>query len=60
MRAPRATFYVLAVQQVIAPDAKPYDEVREEIAKKLYGEKLKKHVEAYAGKLRAHRSRDRT
>jgi hypothetical protein len=52
--SPEGPVYLLAVQQVITPDAKPYDEVREEIAKKLYGEKLNKSVEAYAGKLRAH------
>jgi hypothetical protein len=52
--SPEGHFYVLAVQQVIASNARPYDEVREEIAKKLYGEKLKKNVEDYAAKLRAH------
>jgi parvulin-like peptidyl-prolyl isomerase len=51
--SPEGYFYVLAIQQVIAPTARPYDEVRDEIAKKVYGEKLKKAVEAYAGKLRA-------
>ncbi len=51
--SPEGPFYVLAVQQVIAPTARPYDEVREEIAKKLYNEKLKKAVADYAGKLRA-------
>jgi parvulin-like peptidyl-prolyl isomerase len=52
--SPEGHFYVLAIQQAIVPNAKPYDEVREEIAKKLYGEKLKRAVEDYAGKLRAH------
>jgi hypothetical protein len=51
--SPEGHFYVLSVLQVIAPNAKPYAEVREDIAKKLYGEKLKKNVEDYAGKLRA-------
>jgi parvulin-like peptidyl-prolyl isomerase len=51
--SPGGPVYVLAIQQVIAPGAKPYDEVREVIAKKLYGEKLQKGIEAYAGKLRA-------
>lgn len=51
--SPEGPVYVLAVQSVIAPTPRPYDEVREEIAKKLYGEKLKKAVEAYAAKLRA-------
>ena len=51
--SPEGHFYVLAVQEVVAPSARPYDEVREEIAKKLYGEKLKKSVDDYAAKLRA-------
>jgi hypothetical protein len=50
---PQGPFYVLAVQQVIAANPKPYDEVRAEIAQKMYGEKLKKSVEGYAAKLRA-------
>jgi hypothetical protein len=48
--SPEGHFYVLAVQQVLESTAKPYREVREEIAKKVYGEK---GVENYAGKLRA-------
>ena len=51
--SPEGPVYVLAVQQVVASTAKPYDVVREDLAKKLYGEKLKKAVETYAGKLRA-------
>jgi len=50
--SPEGLVYVLAVQQVITPNAKPYAEVREAIAKKLYDEKLKKGVEEYARKLR--------
>ena len=46
--------YVLAVQQVITPIPRPYDDVRDDIAKKLYNEKLKKAIEDYAGKLKAH------
>jgi hypothetical protein len=52
--SPEGPFYVLAVQAVVAPTPQPYDEVRETIAKKLYGEKLKKAVETYAAKLRTH------
>ena len=52
--SPEGPLYVLAVQAVIAPTPQPYDEVRETIAKKLHGEKVKKAVEAYAAKLRAH------
>jgi parvulin-like peptidyl-prolyl isomerase len=51
--SPEGFVYVLVVQQVIAPVAKPYAEVRETIAKKLYDEKIKKGVEEYANKLRA-------
>lgn len=52
--SPEGPFYVVAVQQVISADPKPYDDVREEIARKLYNEKLKKAVQDYANKLRAH------
>lgn len=51
--SPEGHYYALAVQEVVAPGARPYDEVREAIAKKLYGEKLQRNVEAYAAKLRA-------
>jgi hypothetical protein len=51
--SPEGPFYVLAVQQVLGSTARPYEDVREDIAKKLYGEKLKKGVETYAAKLRA-------
>jgi hypothetical protein len=51
--SPEGPFYVLAVQQVIASNPKPYDEVRTEIAQKLYGEKLKKAIDEYSRKLRA-------
>ena len=51
--SPEGYFYVLVTQQVLAAVPRPYDEVREELAKKLYGEKLKKNVDAYAGKLKA-------
>jgi hypothetical protein len=50
---PDGRFYVLAIQQVIAPEAKPYEDVREEIAKKVYAEKLRQAVEEYARKLKA-------
>lgn len=51
--SPEGHFYALSVQQVVAPEPKPYTQVRDEIAKKVYGEKLKKGVEDYAAKLRA-------
>lgn len=51
--SPEGPFYVLAVQQVIASNPKPYDEVRTEISQKLYSDKLKQAVDDYARKLRA-------
>ena len=51
--SPEGHVYVLVVQQVLPPSAKPYAEVREAIAKTLYDEKIRKAVEEYAGKLRA-------
>lgn len=51
--SPDDVFYVLAVQQVVPSNARPYDEVKEEIARKLHGERLKKNLDDYLGKLRA-------
>lgn len=51
--SPEGHAYVLAVQQVLGSTARPYEEVREEISKKVYGEKIKKGVESYAARLRA-------
>jgi parvulin-like peptidyl-prolyl isomerase len=50
---PENHFYVLSIQEVIPPRPQPYPEVREQIAKKIYNEKLTKSVEEYAEKLRA-------
>lgn len=52
--SPEGHYYVLAVQQVTASSPKPYDDVRQEIAQKLYNDKLKKSIGDYAAKLRAH------
>jgi len=52
--SPEGHYYVLSVRQVIAPQPKPYGEVREEIARTLYDAKIKKGVEEYTAKLRAH------
>jgi hypothetical protein len=51
--SPDDRFYLVSVQQVIAPTARPFDEVRADISKKLFGEKLLKGIEDYARKLRA-------
>jgi hypothetical protein len=50
--APEGHFYVLAVQTVVPSTPKPYADVRDEIAKKLYGQKLTRNVEDYLAKLR--------
>ncbi len=50
---PENYFYVLSIQEVIPPRPQPYSEVREQIAKKIYNEKITKAVEDYADKLRA-------
>lgn len=50
---PENYFYVLSIQEVIPPRPQPYPEVREQIAKKIYNEKIIKAVEDYADKLRA-------
>lgn len=52
--SPEGHVYLLGVQQVIEAAPKPYDEVKQAIAKKLYGERLTKSIEDYAGKLRVH------
>lgn len=51
--SPEGPSYALAVQDVIAPAARPYDEVKTEIAQRLHQQKVKKVLEEYAGKLRA-------
>ncbi len=49
----KSYFYVLAIQEVIPSRPQPYIEVREEIAKQAYNQKLRKGVEDLADKLRA-------
>jgi len=51
--SPENYFYVLSIQEVVPPRPQPYPEVKEQIARKIYNEKLKKAVEDYADKLRA-------
>ncbi len=50
---PENYFYVLSIQEVIPPRPQPYPEVREQIARKIYSEKIVRAVEEYADKLRA-------
>jgi peptidyl-prolyl cis-trans isomerase C len=49
---PEKRFYVLAVQQVIASTPQPYEQVRSDIAKKVFNQKVEKAIDAYAAKLR--------
>ena len=51
--SPEGHFYVLAIQDIVAAQPRPYDQVRREIAEKVLDVKLQKAVEEYAGKLRA-------
>ncbi|MGA8891782.1 MAG: peptidyl-prolyl cis-trans isomerase [Anaeromyxobacteraceae bacterium] len=50
--APHDQFYVVHVLNVTPPSAQPFDEVREGIVQKLYGEAVQKSVEDWIGKLR--------
>lgn len=50
---PQGQFYVLAIQDVIAARPRPYEEVREAVAKKAYGEKVARSLDEYLRKLRA-------
>lgn len=45
-------YYVLLVREVIHPTPQPFDMVKEEIARKLIGEKMNRGLEDYAGELR--------
>jgi parvulin-like peptidyl-prolyl isomerase len=51
--SPEGYFYALSIQQVVASTPKPYEEAREEIAKKLFNEKLKQAMGEWTAKLRA-------
>jgi parvulin-like peptidyl-prolyl isomerase len=51
--SPEGPVYLLSVQQVIGSTSRPYADVREEAAQKLYAEKIKKGIETYSAKLRA-------
>jgi parvulin-like peptidyl-prolyl isomerase len=50
--APNDQFYAVHVLNVTPPSAQPYDEVREAIVQKLYGEAVQKSIEDWIGKLR--------
>jgi hypothetical protein len=50
--SPEGHFYVLYVYQVIPGKLQPFKDVRQEIAKKVYAQKVQKAVEDYAEKLK--------
>jgi len=50
--SPLDFFYVLYIYQVVPAKLQPFEEVRQEIAKEVFKDKLKKSVELWADKLR--------
>jgi parvulin-like peptidyl-prolyl isomerase len=50
--SPENHVYVLVVQAFVPAAPRPYDDVRQEIAQKVFGRKIQKAVEEYAEKLR--------
>jgi hypothetical protein len=51
--SPEGYFYALSIQQVVPSKPMPYNGAREEIAKKMFDERLKQAMDAYIAKLRA-------
>jgi hypothetical protein len=49
---PQGYFYVLYIFQTVEPQTKPFEAVQEEVAKKVYNDKLKKAVVFWADQLR--------
>ena len=45
-------YYVLSVQELIPARERPFDQVKDEIAKKMFGERMNRSVEDWAGKLK--------
>lgn len=50
--SPEGLFYVLYVRNVTPPALRPFEEAKEEIAKKVFNEKLNASVAEWAGKLK--------
>lgn len=50
--SPENHFYVLYIYHVVAPELRPFDDVKKEIAKNVYNEKLRKEIGVWAGKLK--------
>jgi hypothetical protein len=47
-------FYVLYISQIVAPQTQPFKDVREDIAKSVYNDKIKKAIEFWADQLKAY------
>ena len=47
------SFYVLSMREVVPSVPKPYEEVRQEIAQKVFDEKVRKEMDEWTAKLRA-------
>ncbi|UCG14192.1 MAG: peptidyl-prolyl cis-trans isomerase [Deltaproteobacteria bacterium] len=52
--SPEGYFYVLSIYHVIPAKPQPFEEVKGQIAKKVFQDKVRKEVEIYADKLREH------
>ena len=50
--SPDGHFYVLYIYHVVAPKQRPFGDVKKEIAKEIYNDKLKKAIGVWAGKLK--------
>jgi len=50
--APGGKYYVLSVQELIPARERPFDQVKDEIAKKLFSDRMNKSVEDWASKLK--------
>ena len=50
--SPGGPFYVLHVYYVVAPQPRPFAEVRKDIAEEIYNSKVKQTVESWANKLK--------
>jgi hypothetical protein len=50
--SPEGHYYVLYVYHVVVPQQRPFDDVKKEIAKKVYNDKINKAVDDYADKLK--------
>ena len=52
--SPEGLYYVLFVYDVVPSEPQPFDAVKEEVAEKVYNDKLKRSIEHWADQLREH------